>query len=175
MSAIAHSIELDLAERLRNDPEFRREFFHAEASAKIAEQLISLRKRRGYTQAELAGLARTGQSAISRYERADYQNWTINTLRIITDALNGRLRVVIDAVEDVLVEYESGPARDIATQAVTETEMKRGGVELPSISVRKNELERDEILPPLHKPSDASAEEKRLMGHRKASEQEAVF
>jgi transcriptional regulator with XRE-family HTH domain len=106
MSEVAHSIDLDLAAKLQGDSAFRREFFHAEASAKIAEQLIRLRKRRDLTQGELAKLAGTGQPAISRCERADYQNWTINTLRSITEALDGRLTVIIEAAEDVIGEYK---------------------------------------------------------------------
>jgi len=104
----AHSIDLNLKERLK-DREFRRSFFLAEASAKIAEQIINLRKRRKKSQSELANMVGTRQPAISRVERADYQNWSFNTLRSIADALDARIRVFIEPAEDVLCEYQDVP------------------------------------------------------------------
>jgi transcriptional regulator with XRE-family HTH domain len=99
------SIDLDLVHKLESDPEYREHFFLAEASAEIARQLIKLRKRRGYSQTELAERAGTQQPAVSRAEQADYHNWSFNNLRKLTNAMRGRLRVVIDAWEDVLPEY----------------------------------------------------------------------
>lgn len=61
---------------------------------------------RGLTQADLAKEAGTKQPAISRCERADYQNWSFNTLRSIADALDARIRVIIEPAEVVLREYE---------------------------------------------------------------------
>jgi transcriptional regulator with XRE-family HTH domain len=98
------SIDLDLPSKLQ-DPEYRERFFLAEASAEIARQLIRLRKLRGLSQAELAELANTQQPAVSRAEQADYQNWSFNTLRKLTNAMTGRLRVVIEPLEDVIAEY----------------------------------------------------------------------
>jgi transcriptional regulator with XRE-family HTH domain len=97
-------IDLDLPRKLE-DPVYRERFFLAEASADIARQLIALRKRRDLNQTELAERAGTQQPAVSRAEQADYQNWSFNTLRKLTNAMGGRLRVVIDAWEDVLPEY----------------------------------------------------------------------
>jgi hypothetical protein len=45
MAEIAHSIGLNLPEKLK-DREYRQKFFLAESSAQIAAQLIALRKRR---------------------------------------------------------------------------------------------------------------------------------
>lgn len=102
----AKSIDLNLEARLR-DRDYRQRFFLAEASAKIAAQLIALRKRRGKNQSELAKIIGTGQSAISRVEQADYQNWSFKTLRLIADALDARIRVIIEPSEDILGEYIS--------------------------------------------------------------------
>jgi hypothetical protein len=49
----------------------------------------------------------TQQPAISRVEKADYQNWSFNTLRKIVDAEDARVRVSIQPAEDVLKEYET--------------------------------------------------------------------
>ena len=73
----------------------------------IARQLIELRKRRGLNQQKLAELAGTGQPAISRAERANYRNWSFNTLRRLAEAMDARIRVIIEPAEDVLGEYET--------------------------------------------------------------------
>jgi transcriptional regulator with XRE-family HTH domain len=105
MTDLNPSIELNIAEQLR-DSEYRQEFFIAESSSLIAKQLIELRKRRGLTQTDLALLCDTGQPAISRVERADYQGWSYRMLLKLSQKLDARLRVYIEASEDVLPEYE---------------------------------------------------------------------
>jgi transcriptional regulator with XRE-family HTH domain len=97
-------IDLELPLKLQ-DPAYRERFFLAEASAEIARQLIALRKRRGLSQVELAAAANTQQPAVSRAEQADYHNWSFNALRKLTNAMGGRLRVVIEPWEDVIGEY----------------------------------------------------------------------
>lgn len=105
MTEIAAFIEINLAEKLQNR-EYRQAFFLAESSADIAKQLVDLRKRRGLDQAQLAALVGTQQPAISRIEKADYQNWSFNTLRKIAAAEDARIRIEIKPSEDVLSEYE---------------------------------------------------------------------
>src|SRR5579863_8631632 len=109
MAEISHSIDLNLLDQLR-DKNFRQQFFWAESSALIAEKLIELRKRRGYTQKQVAQITGTQQPAISRAEQADYQNWNLKTLRSIAGALDARVRVLIEPAEDILSEYETEPA-----------------------------------------------------------------
>jgi transcriptional regulator with XRE-family HTH domain len=104
MTDLAKSIDLKLSEKLE-DPDYREQFFLAESSAAIASQLIALRKRRGLSQKQVAELTNTQQPAISRTERADYQNWSFNILRRIANALGARIRVRIEPYEDVLGEY----------------------------------------------------------------------
>ena len=114
MAEIAHSIDLNLEEKLR-DRSYRQKFFLAESSARIAAQLIALRKLRGLSQKEVADIIGTQQPAISRAEQADYQNWSFTTLRGIADALDARIRVLIEPSEDVTKEY-SQPPEDAAEQ-----------------------------------------------------------
>jgi transcriptional regulator with XRE-family HTH domain len=125
MVEIAHSIDLDLPRKLK-DREYRRRFFLAEASARIASQLVALRKRRGLNQTQLAELADTQQPAISRAERADYHNWSFNTLRSIADALDARIRVTIEAAEDVMAEYEPAKERGESENALRAFNEKAG-------------------------------------------------
>jgi transcriptional regulator with XRE-family HTH domain len=114
MPDAAHPVDLRLTEKLK-EPGYRKSFFLAEASAKIAAQLIALRKRRGLSQSEVAELTHTRQPAISRAERADYHNWSFNALRSIADALDARIRVLIEPAEDVLPEYEQPAQVDTPT------------------------------------------------------------
>jgi predicted XRE-type DNA-binding protein len=86
MSDHLPSINLDLVKKLRRDRTYRQAFFLAETSALIAKQLIELRKRRGLNQTQVAEALQTQQPAISRVERADYRNWSFNTLRRIAEA-----------------------------------------------------------------------------------------
>ena len=119
------SIDTNVADKLRNDREFRQQFFYAEASVRIAQQLIALRKRRHLNQMQVAEMLGTGQPAISRVESADYRNWSFNTLRRLAEAMDARLRVSIEPFEDVIEEYE----RDDA-QFSRETEMPSAAAEI---------------------------------------------
>lgn len=127
MDDLAPAIDLDLPNKLR-DRNYRRKFFLAESSALIAAQLIALRKRRELTQKQVAERAGTGQPAISRAERSDYQSWSFNALRSIADTLDARIRVLIEASEDVLREYEAPPEPIWEQMASSlETEGHKGG------------------------------------------------
>src|SRR5258705_3640850 len=115
------SIDLSVSQRLKADPEFRQRFFIAESSAEIARQLITLRKRRDLSQTELAKKMGTRQPAISRVESSDYLNWSFNTLRKFAEALDARLRVIIEPAEDVLREYDDEkeqPAEPLPDQKI---------------------------------------------------------
>jgi transcriptional regulator with XRE-family HTH domain len=104
MSDVAHSIDLNLPEKLR-DREYRQKFFLVECSAEIAAQLIALRKRRDLNQGDVAELIDTQQPAISRYEKADYLSRSFSILQKIADVLDARIRVLIEPSEDILHEY----------------------------------------------------------------------
>jgi transcriptional regulator with XRE-family HTH domain len=104
MTEVAHSIDLNLRQKLR-DREYRRNFFWAETCARIAADLIALRKRRDLNQKEVADLVGTKQPAISRAEQADYHNRNLNAIRRIADELDARVRVIIEPAEDILKEY----------------------------------------------------------------------
>jgi transcriptional regulator with XRE-family HTH domain len=105
MTQIAQSIDLKLSEKLK-DRDYRRKFFLADCSARIAAQIIALRKRRGLNQQQVTDLIGARQTAISRVENADYQNWNFNTLREIADALDARILVLIGPSEDILRQYD---------------------------------------------------------------------
>jgi transcriptional regulator with XRE-family HTH domain len=133
MSARLPSIDLGISKKLRSDRAYRKAFFLAESSALIAKQLIELRKRRGLNQAQVAEALGTGQPAISRVERADYRNWSFNTLRRLADAMDARLRVIIEPSEDVLREYEgqAKPSTDLSKTTNFIEWLAKGDVDSP--------------------------------------------
>ena len=124
MTEIAHSIDLNLSQKLR-DKAYRRKFFWAESCAQIAKQLIELRKRRGLNQKQVAEMTGTKQPAISRAEQADYQNRNLNTLLSIADVLDARVRVLIEPSEDILREYDNEAAADAAETDAAEEQVER--------------------------------------------------
>jgi transcriptional regulator with XRE-family HTH domain len=102
------SIDAELAQRLLRDADFRRRFIRFWAQNEVASEIRSLRKARGLRQAQVAKLAETGQSAISRIEKADYDGWSYKTLISIAEALKARLRIRFERIEDVISSYEAG-------------------------------------------------------------------
>ena len=64
----------------------------------VARNLLYLRRYRGISQAALAAAVGTSQPAIARIESAQ-ENITLDTLRRLTDALNGRFSVSIAPAE----------------------------------------------------------------------------
>jgi transcriptional regulator with XRE-family HTH domain len=114
------SFELNLLGELR-DPKFRHAFFQGEARHEIARQIRSLRLKRGMTQVGFARSSHMPQSAVSRIEQADYSGWTFKTLCRVAEALDARLRIVIEPSEAVLGEYKSsdrGRDHDAVTDAL---------------------------------------------------------
>jgi len=102
------SIDKELASRLENDERFRRRFIRLFAQTEVAEEIRRLRKLRRLRQADVAKLASTGQSAISRIEKADYDGWSFKTLIAIAEELKARLRIHFEPIEDVANEYRGG-------------------------------------------------------------------
>lgn len=100
-------IDSELADRLEHDSDFRRRYIRKFAQAEVAAEIRLLRKKRKLKQGEVASLAHTGQSAISRIEKADYDGWTYKTLVGIAEALRARLRVRFEPIEDVAAGYRS--------------------------------------------------------------------
>jgi transcriptional regulator with XRE-family HTH domain len=77
---------------MRN-PRFKKLFDQEYQNLLISEQIARLRHQAGLTQEALARKITTTKSAISRYERPDYQNYTLDTLRKIAGACGAHLEV----------------------------------------------------------------------------------
>ena len=109
------SIDAELADRLEKDDAFRRRYIRMWAQTEVAGEIRALRKKRGLRQSEVAKLTKTGQSAISRIERADYDGWTYKTLIEIACELKARLRISYEPIEVVADGYRktSSPTPEV--------------------------------------------------------------
>ena len=103
----------DIRKKLMSNPEFEKEYSKL-PSVDIAAQLINARKEKGFTQAELAKLAGTSQSAISRLENGDYLGYTFKTLSKIANALDAKLDITFKPKQKIRkIEVETGKTKMI--------------------------------------------------------------
>jgi transcriptional regulator with XRE-family HTH domain len=135
------SIELGLGRRIATDARFRKRYLQRWASNEVATELRSMRKRRRLLQAALAAKAGTGQSAISRIEKQNYDGWTFKTLFSIALALDARLRIQLEPIEDVirsLQQRESATAYEHRLEAIGTTDASVMGEDLTDPSILRN-------------------------------------
>jgi transcriptional regulator with XRE-family HTH domain len=99
-------LKLNIAKRLREDKGFQKRFFQGQTQDEIAMSIRSLREKRKMRQIDLAKKSKMKQSAISRIEQANYSSWSFNTLLRVADALDARLRVMLEPAEAVIDRYE---------------------------------------------------------------------
>jgi transcriptional regulator with XRE-family HTH domain len=82
-----------LKEQFKEDKDLEKDFYKGLEKSRIAIEITAFREKQGLTQAELARRVGTSQSAIARMENADYQNYSIRTLRKIAEVLDLELLV----------------------------------------------------------------------------------
>ena len=130
-------VRFELARKLQEDEEYRKQFFRIQAQKDVAEQLIKLRALRNMTQIQVANLASMKQSSISRIEQAEYGSWNYKTLVRVTEPLGARVKIIIEPVENVIAQYKEDEESLIETQvnhAVHNKDIKDIQVdELPTI------------------------------------------
>ena len=80
---------------LKNDPEITGLLQDEREKSEVAREIYNIRKKTGFTQAELAKEVGTTQSVISCLESADYNGHSLEMLRRIAHALHCRVEVHI--------------------------------------------------------------------------------
>lgn len=83
-----------IMDKLLADSTFKKLFDQEYQNLLISEQIAGLRHEAGLTQEALAKKITTSKSAISRYESADYRNYTVATLRKIAHACGAHLHIL---------------------------------------------------------------------------------
>lgn len=109
--ALISRIKLNIAERLAEDKDFRRRFFRGQAQDEIAMSIKALREKRHLRQLELGKKSGMKQSAISRIEQADYSGWSFDVLFRVADALDAKLRITFEPIENVIQQYKAKEAK----------------------------------------------------------------
>lgn len=112
-----------LHRKIEDDQESQLQVHLATICAQIAEEVYDARRRRGMTQATLATLIGTSQSAIARVEDADYDGHSIKTIAKIAVALE--LAVAVKFRDD---DYQP-----------INFDVTAGDLELPRTSVASSE------------------------------------
>jgi transcriptional regulator with XRE-family HTH domain len=82
-------------ERQLKDPSFAEKFGNAGKAWDLALQLVSLRKKVGLSQKELAKRVGTSQQQISRLESPSYEGHSLSMLRRVAEVLGATVRVEI--------------------------------------------------------------------------------
>lgn len=104
--ALINLLKLNISKKLKEDDEFRKDFFKGQAQDIIAMDVRALRKKRSLRQSDLAKKSGMTKSAIYRIEQSEYCSWTFKTLLKVANVLDARLRVILEPSEKVIEEYE---------------------------------------------------------------------
>lgn len=104
-----------LTERLSNefaDAEYAHAYMESHAVSRLAAQIYSLRKQRGWSQEELAKRAGIAQERISKIESADFDSLTMKTLRNFSHAFDVNLHISFEPFsEGILDVINSTPSQ----------------------------------------------------------------
>lgn len=118
-------IKLNIADKLEKNKKFRERFFRGQAQDRIAMNIRELRKKRKKLQVDLAKETNMKQSAVSRIEQADYSGLSFSTLFRVADALEARLLVSFEPVEDVIDWYRRKEA-EITAEPTLFADIQKG-------------------------------------------------
>ncbi|MBI5561274.1 MAG: helix-turn-helix transcriptional regulator [Deltaproteobacteria bacterium] len=88
--ANGRTVDEHISEQMK-DPRFKKAWQDLDPEFELLESMIKAREKAGVTQASLARMIGTKQSAISRLERGAIGKATVETLKKIADALDSRL------------------------------------------------------------------------------------
>ena len=105
------------------DKDAREAFVASRVATAIGVRIFNMRKKKGWTQAELAEQAQMKQARISVLEQADYENFSFSTMRRIAAAFD--VAVVVDFVSypDFLKWSDSFSAETIVPENFSESEI----------------------------------------------------
>lgn len=90
-------LDLGLDKEMKN-PRFAAAFQKELNRLRLADQIVALREKHGWTQADLAHRVGTTQSGIARLENPNYHNYSLKTLERVARALGARLVVGLEEI-----------------------------------------------------------------------------
>lgn len=93
------AVHLDLKlRREMKSSKFAAAFQRELSRLRLADQIVRLREKRGWTQGELARRVGTTQSGIARLENPNYRNYSLKTLEKVAQALGAKLVVGLEEI-----------------------------------------------------------------------------
>src|ERR1700737_3574497 len=98
-------IKLGITKKLR-DQGYRHRFFARMTQDEVAFQIRMLREKRGLRQTDLAKQAKIKKPFVSRIEQSEHASWNFQTLLRLASALDARLHISFEPMEDVIRQYE---------------------------------------------------------------------
>ncbi|MGB6175238.1 MAG: helix-turn-helix transcriptional regulator, partial [Methylocella sp.] len=85
---------------------YRHRFFARMTQDEVASQIRMLREKRGLRQTDLAKQAKMKQPFVSRIEQSEHAGWNFQTLLRLASALDARLHISFEPMENVIRQYE---------------------------------------------------------------------
>lgn len=120
--------------KLRNN-DYRLAFMSARVAAAVAGQISSMRKKKGWTQDELADRAgmKRSRSRISLLERADYEGFSFTTLKRIAAAFDVAVIIQFVNFREFLKWSESFNQAALVPESFSETDRALRSEDLSAI------------------------------------------
>jgi transcriptional regulator with XRE-family HTH domain len=117
MSAVSKG---KLISKLENNKAYREAYVCEHIKTSVPIQIRHLREERTLTQAQLAAMAKTTQTVISRLEDPNYGNLTLNSLLKIAAALDIALLVKFAPFSRMLLEFQDLSPTALSVKAFTD-------------------------------------------------------
>lgn len=125
MSELANKLISEFSDR-----EYAHAYMEAHVVSRIAAQVHSIRKQRGWSQNELAEKAGMAQERVSKIESADFESVTLKTLNKFAEAFDVHLHVAF-------VPFSKGIV-DVANITLKGLEVEPRKVDLALLNDRRN-------------------------------------
>jgi len=131
-----------LEEQLK-DPDFTERFRKAGEARDLAIQLVSLRRKVGLSQKELAKRVGTSQQQISRLESPSYEGHSLSMLRRVAEVLGGTVRVEIQYKKEQTFSLPMAAEPESIDRVKSKEWLKRSGLlKLELHFLRRGEVDR---------------------------------
>ena len=126
-----------LKAKLKNK-EYRDAYIAETLKTALAAQIMAMRAKRGWTQAELARRVGTTQNVISRLEDPDYGKFNLQTLLDIAAAFDVALLAKFVSIERLVDEFEDVSPDALAVASYPEELAAAAGITSVTVSTDSN-------------------------------------
>jgi transcriptional regulator with XRE-family HTH domain len=142
-------IKLGITKKLR-DQGYRHRFFARMTQDEVASQIRMLREKRGLRQTDLAKQAKMKQPFVSRIEQSEHAGWNFQTLLRLASALDARLHISFEPMENVIRQYELEEDEAFTKMSATINVNSVGSSSHNQIEVRSVAVGNFSLVPDVH-------------------------